>query len=28
MIKDIYFDAVRGKNERYKHWIIEIDWKR
>jgi branched-chain amino acid aminotransferase len=24
MIKDIYFDAVRGKNDKYKHWIIEI----
>jgi hypothetical protein len=28
MIKDIYFDAVRGKNYKYKHWIIEIGWKR
>ncbi|WP_028949930.1 branched-chain amino acid transaminase [Sulfurihydrogenibium subterraneum] len=23
-IKDIYFDAVRGKVEKYKNWIVEI----
>ena len=27
-IKDIYFDAVRGKVEKYKNWIVEIKWKR
>jgi branched-chain amino acid aminotransferase len=24
IVKDIYFDAVRGKNDKYKHWVIEI----
>ena len=27
-IKDVYFDAVRGKVEKYRSWVVEIKWKR